>query len=191
MELKEAFLMVACQLAFECQKCGHCCTSMDGYGITEEESQKLCTMGYSDLVENGRIKITERGRCPFYVENTCQIYEDRPDVCRKYPHLNYDPALGGFTLHFYKTCPGSMKLLEEISTCKRNEEFTEDYIDELLELALMYAISDVDSSFEEFRIYLETNNLMDRQVFNKWLSQNGFHSYLKKYIAKNIRLDTE
>jgi Fe-S-cluster containining protein len=54
--------------------------------------------------------------CPALQGNLCSIYEDRPDVCRSYPHLEQP----GFTLRLYRVldniriCPMAFNAFEEL-----------------------------------------------------------------------------
>ena len=55
--------------------------------IWEENQNKIVTkpVEVMDLPNDGVFPITESGRCPFLMENYhCNIYENRPDVCREF-----------------------------------------------------------------------------------------------------------
>ncbi|MEQ8765656.1 MAG: YkgJ family cysteine cluster protein [Planctomycetota bacterium] len=86
-------------LAFECTRCGHCCTGAPGFvWVDTKEIRKLAarvgtdpeTFGRRYLRRVGdRISLIERtnGDCIFYRDGEgCTVYEDRPLQCRTYPY---------------------------------------------------------------------------------------------------------
>jgi Fe-S-cluster containining protein len=90
-------------LPFLCTKCGVCCT-LDDFLMAGEIKAKPEThpevhakmeslkKELGKLFDEGE-EIYERHvthtRCPFQVDNTCSIYEIRPDGCRQFPNTPF------------------------------------------------------------------------------------------------------
>jgi len=89
------------ELRFECQKCGHCCTTWygdvflhdediprisEGLGIDEKSFQTR----YVGRDSRGRmvIKLLPNGYCPFYRDG-CMIHEFKPLTCMSWPFWGY------------------------------------------------------------------------------------------------------
>lgn len=85
-------------LAFECTRCGNCCTGAPGYvWVDDEELKKLAAMRGESLREftavytrtaRGRRTIREKanGDCVFFERGTgCTVYANRPKQCRTWP----------------------------------------------------------------------------------------------------------
>ena len=87
--------------AFQCLRCGSCCTGLSGYvWIRIEEAERIAkslsltldifAKRYLRRVAS-RFSLLEKpsGECIFYEkEKGCMIYEDRPHQCRVFPtHL--------------------------------------------------------------------------------------------------------
>lgn len=83
--------------AIDCTTCGNCCRE-SGVAVTADEIERLAgRMGISaEEFESRHIaedndygeKFMPETPCPFLGGNLCTIYEDRPQVCRDYPHLH-------------------------------------------------------------------------------------------------------
>jgi Fe-S-cluster containining protein len=117
-------------VGFRCVKCGFCCKN-NPPDLTLEEYQKIVSMGFKNFLEpshrsgDRRIRRKEDRTCYFLTkENTCQIHEIKPSICRLDPfniskydyktntiYLNLDP-------YSASTCKGiftgEMIALEEI-----------------------------------------------------------------------------
>jgi Fe-S-cluster containining protein len=85
-------------LAFECTRCGNCCTGAPGYvWVTEAEITRLAARLGLPREEFGRrylrrvgprLSLIERpnGDCIFWDrQDGCTVYEDRPEQCRTWP----------------------------------------------------------------------------------------------------------
>jgi Fe-S-cluster containining protein len=82
----------------DCTQCANCCR-MATAKVTERDVDRLArhfrvkpARIMSDYVvpdaEEGHIlRRREDGECVFLSGNLCTVYEARPDVCRRYPHL--------------------------------------------------------------------------------------------------------
>lgn len=83
----------------DCTACGNCCREMGAavdsddierlarrVGITPEEFEERHVAADN---EDGE-KFMPETPCPFLGDNLCTVYEDRPTVCREFPHLHKD-----------------------------------------------------------------------------------------------------
>jgi len=104
---KEHFIEVIRDVGFECDLCGKCCTrSFNGHVYLLKEDvvriQKfapdaVCPSPHFDFCDQeGRfyvsgyslkIKDDAQGSCCFLENGRCQIYEQRPQICRIYPYM--------------------------------------------------------------------------------------------------------
>lgn len=107
-------------LAFECTRCGACCTGAPGYvWVDAEEVARLAAFRGEAVDEFGRkflrrvgenLSLTERpgGDCVFWDRSTgCTVYEARPVQCRTWPfwpeNIDSPEAWDEVT----RGCPGS------------------------------------------------------------------------------------
>lgn len=61
--------------------------------------------------------VTQQSPCPFLAEdNTCNVYDDRPSDCRRYPYTDEDVLLKRvqLTLKNATVCPATHRVLEEL-----------------------------------------------------------------------------
>lgn len=74
-------------MKFECSKCGKCCSNY--LPLQKEEidtMKKLATKENKHLLDKEWYNI-----CPFLnYKNKCDIYENRPLICREYSCYNYE-----------------------------------------------------------------------------------------------------
>jgi hypothetical protein len=81
--------------AIDCLACANCCRVMRP-GVTGQEIERLAPRLGLSVGEFRRLHIVvewgeeyiETSPCPFLEGNRCAVYEDRPEVCREYPHLH-------------------------------------------------------------------------------------------------------
>lgn len=116
-QVQEIYYEVAAQI--DCQKCGNCCKALtvaldypsiarlaEGQNLTSQEFKKK----YMFRDSEGDMVIKQRP-CPFLKShgqnNTCSVYESRPDVCRKFPHLDRGDFMNriGKVLTHLQICP--------------------------------------------------------------------------------------
>jgi len=119
-------------LAFECTRCGKCCTGDPGYvWVTEDELAAIAAFLGQPLREvrelysrkaRGRITLRERsnGDCTFWdTKKGCTIYSVRPPQCRTWPFWDSNVATPEDWEHTCEVCPGAGKgdviPVEEIS----------------------------------------------------------------------------
>ena len=65
--------------------------------------------------------VTQQSPCPFLADdNTCNIYEDRPSDCRRYPYTDEDVLLKRvqLTLKNATVCPATFAVLERLKEIK-------------------------------------------------------------------------
>ena len=119
-------------LAFECTRCGNCCTGDPGYvWVTEEELAAIAKFLGEPLEQvrklytyktRGRITLRERanGDCTFWHKTKgCTIYPVRPPQCRTWPFWESNVETPEDWERTCRVCPGSGKgeviPVEEIS----------------------------------------------------------------------------
>lgn len=102
----EDYLKIICEVGFECDFCGKCCTSEfnDHVFLLDDDSERIIEntgreflrpAPYFDLCDNlGRfyvmgyaLKTKQNGDCIFYTGTRCEHYEVRPWVCKIYPYM--------------------------------------------------------------------------------------------------------
>lgn len=73
---------------FVCFKCGNCCR-LRFIHLTQDDIERIQSQGHRDFYDDiGREHMMKRskGRCVFIGrDDSCSIYELRPEVCRKFP----------------------------------------------------------------------------------------------------------
>jgi len=92
-------------MALPCDKCdAKCCTYFcfeidepDDFQEFEDIRWFLCHEGVSIHIEDGDWYISLANRCKYLTaENRCEIYEDRPIICRNYGRESCDATPGGY-----------------------------------------------------------------------------------------------
>ncbi len=108
-------------LAFECTRCGKCCTGEPGYvWVNDEELAAIAQLRGEDLAEvrarytknGGRRGLSLRekanGDCVFYERDQgCVIYEVRPRQCRTWPFWASNVKTPKDWEHTCAVCPGA------------------------------------------------------------------------------------
>ncbi len=107
-------------LAFECTRCGACCTGAPGYvWVDDEEIQALAGLLNLSLDAfarkylrrvGGRISLIERpgGDCIFWSKSDgCTVYQARPVQCRTWPFWPENLESREDWDQATRTCPGS------------------------------------------------------------------------------------
>lgn len=119
-------------LAFECTRCGKCCTGEPGYvWVTDDEMAAIAAFLGRPVNEvrelysrkaRGRRSLREKtnGDCIFWDSaKGCTIYSVRPPQCRTWPFWDSNVATPEDWEHTCQVCPGSGKgevvPVEEIS----------------------------------------------------------------------------
>jgi Fe-S-cluster containining protein len=70
-----------------CQTCGaDCCRSFPAVNISWTEYIRLRALGANRLFFSlsGRYKLIIENGCEFLFQDRCSIYEQRPDICRRF-----------------------------------------------------------------------------------------------------------
>ncbi len=68
-----------------CVRCGWCCCSYD-VPVTFDDERRL--RKYGDVFWRGKVGLYLKridGKCVFYDNGKCLIYDERPIACRRYP----------------------------------------------------------------------------------------------------------
>lgn len=73
---------------FKCRQCGKCCSNL--LPLSEQDIKIIKSR--KNLKENRRLfEKNWNAVCPFLnTHNKCDIYEDRPDICRHYTCYAFD-----------------------------------------------------------------------------------------------------
>ncbi len=109
----------------DCLDCANCCKNYSPRFKNPDIKRiaKRLRIKEGDLVAQ-HLKLDEDGDyvlqqspCPFLQEdNTCEIYEDRPSDCRRYPYTNEDVLIKRVNLTLKNTtvCPATFYVLEKL-----------------------------------------------------------------------------
>lgn len=74
-----------------CQECGGaCCRSFSDVALTWDEYKRLQNLGATrlQLSLTGPHRLVIDYNCEFLVAGRCSIYEDRPEICRRFSCVN-------------------------------------------------------------------------------------------------------
>jgi Fe-S-cluster containining protein len=114
----------------DCLQCANCCKNYSPRFKTPDIKRiaKRLKIKEGELVEN-YLRLDEEGDyvvkqspCPFLADdNTCNIYEDRPSDCRRYPYTDEDVLLKrvSLTLKNATICPAVFTVLEKLMEIKQ------------------------------------------------------------------------
>ena len=74
-------------------KCAHCCIETD-VPLLEQDINRILSLGYYDVyfvAQDGGVKFMRKldGKCIFFKQGQCEIYDRRPTRCRLLP-ITYD-----------------------------------------------------------------------------------------------------
>lgn len=104
----------------DCKQCANCCRSLQLEFTGSELHTIAKTLGQS--IEAFEKQSMSEGKvnspCPMLKGKLCSIYEDRPDVCRTYPHLEkpaFTSRLMG-VIDSLSICPIAFNAFEELKT---------------------------------------------------------------------------
>jgi len=110
----------------DCLQCANCCKNYSPRFKTPDIKRiaKVLGMKEGDMVAT-YLRLDEEGDyfvkhapCPFLAaDNTCNIYEDRPSDCRRYPYTDEDVLLKrvALTLKNATVCPAVFTVLEKLN----------------------------------------------------------------------------
>lgn len=107
----------------DCTTCGNCCREL-GIAVDEQDIERLARrMRISPEEFESRHVATDEDEkfmpetpCQFLGGNLCTIYEDRPCVCREFPHLHKEDFSGRLigVIGSAGVCPIVFNVLEEL-----------------------------------------------------------------------------
>lgn len=109
----------------DCLSCANCCKNYSPRFKTPDIKRiaKRLRIKEGDLVDR-YLRLDEEGDyvvkqspCPFLAaDNTCDIYEDRPSDCRRYPYTDEDVLIKrvALTLKNATVCPATFTVLERL-----------------------------------------------------------------------------
>lgn len=109
----------------DCLTCANCCktTSPIWYQRDIERAAKSLRMKPGDFIEaylridEDQDYVLQKSPCTFLEsDNTCRIYEDRPNACREYPHTDRKKMVQIMDLTFKNTlvCPAVLRITEDV-----------------------------------------------------------------------------
>lgn len=109
----------------DCLECANCCRNHSPRFKQPDIKRiaKVLRMKEGDLVsqylrlDTEGDYVTQRSPCPFLAEdNSCNIYEDRPSDCRRYPYTDEDVLLKRINLTLKNTtvCPATFMVMEKL-----------------------------------------------------------------------------
>lgn len=99
------FVSIIKELGFKCELCARCCTKefndhvflldadlavirkIDSNAIVPAPYPEFCDQKGRFYVSGYALKTNPDGSCIFLVNKRCKIYENRPLICRVYPHM--------------------------------------------------------------------------------------------------------
>ena len=123
------------EVSWNCIECGNCCGDLDKRTrmilLLPDDIKRIMNAGSKGFYEEWKegsftgLMCKKDGKCVFYTETKCKIYEDRTLLCRMYPfwlekHNDY------FLIGIDHECPGSVK----------GETLEEEFFADLLRMAL-------------------------------------------------------
>jgi uncharacterized protein len=104
----------------DCKQCANCCRSLHAEFKKSELLHIATTLGQS--IEAFKKQFMSEGEvnppCPMLDGKLCSIYENRPEVCRTYPHLEkprFTSRLMG-VIDNVAVCPIAFNAFEELKT---------------------------------------------------------------------------
>lgn len=109
----------------DCLQCANCCKNYSPRFKNPDIKRiaKVLRLKEGDLVarylrldEDGDY-VVKQSPCPFLApDNTCNIYDDRPSDCRRYPYTDEDVLLKRVNLTLKNTtvCPATFAVLEQL-----------------------------------------------------------------------------
>ncbi len=109
----------------DCLSCANCCKNYSPRFKTPDIKRIAKSLGMKegDFVEQylrldeDNDYVVKQSPCPFLAEdNRCNIYEDRPSDCRRYPYTDEDVLLKrvSLTLKNATVCPATFAVLERL-----------------------------------------------------------------------------
>ncbi len=111
--------------SIDCLQCGRCCTELgpriankDVLRLAKREGLKPAKFikNYLRTDEDNDL-VFGTMPCPFYgSDGYCVVYEDRPDACREYPHMDQNRQRNRIGLHIENIihCPAVVLAVEEL-----------------------------------------------------------------------------
>ncbi len=121
--LKEAHDKAFSQI--DCLDCGRCCREL-GPGLKNKDVARLArreNLKPAEFIkkqlrtDEDNDLVFKKMPCPFLgSDNYCFVYEDRPDACRDYPHMDHGRQTGRISLHIENLsyCPAVILAVEEL-----------------------------------------------------------------------------
>ncbi len=110
----------------DCLECGNCCKSYSPRFKQPDIKRISKVLGmkegdfasrYLRMDQDGDY-VVKSSPCPFLEENNmCQIYEDRPSDCRRYPYTDEDVLIKrvALTLKNSTVCPATFMVLQQLA----------------------------------------------------------------------------
>lgn len=211
------FVSVIKELGFKCEFCARCCTKefndhvflldadlavirkIDPDAITPAPYPEFCDQKGRFYVSGYALKANIDGSCIFLENKRCKIYENRPLICRIYPHMLHREAdesgkvdwrqISGLNEH------GSYHYELEDSECRAVAQETRAYEEAYLRLMIDFletvkahfkknGLKHIQSIYDRrMREFLKGDSELEIFVY----SRNGFEKYNLKPEICNKR----
>lgn len=183
------FISIIKELGFRCEFCARCCTKefndhvflldsdlekimkIDPDAVTPAPYYEFCDQHGRFYVSGYALKTKTDGSCIFLENKKCRIYENRPSICRVYPHMLHREAdetgeidwrqISGLNEH------GSYHSELDDSTCKAIAQETRDYEEAYLKQIIGF--------LEVVKTHFRKNNLKHVQ----WIYDRKMREFLK------------
>lgn len=113
--------------SIDCLQCANCCKTTSPIFLMHDIKRlaKALKMSVKDFMvtyltmdEDDDFVLTQ-APCPFLEkDNTCNVYEDRPNACREYPHTNRKNMRDILDLTFHNTlvCPAVSDIVQRLQS---------------------------------------------------------------------------
>ena len=114
--VRRGAVMTSGASAFECRRCGHCCSGQGGIVLTAKDVERLCAylgqardafLESSTVCAGSKVHLGVRpdGYCLFFADG-CGVHPARPDICRAWPYFRGNLVDSGSWAMSQDYCPG-------------------------------------------------------------------------------------
>ena len=109
----------------DCLECANCCRNFSPRFKQPDIKRIAKTLGIKEgqlvaeylTIDTDGDYVVKHSPCPFLADdNTCNIYDDRPSDCRRYPYTDEDVLIKRVALTLKNTtvCPATFMVMEQL-----------------------------------------------------------------------------